>query len=69
MSAWYLGALPALCCLAALVELDTVHVGQWLVSRPILLGPALGALCGAPWLGLGGGALIELFCLDGLPVG
>lgn len=69
MIAWHLGVLPALCLVVALLELDNVHVGQWMLSRPILVGPALGALCGVPWLGLAGGAVIELFCVDVLPVG
>ncbi len=61
--------MPALCAAAAIVELDAVHVGQWMVSRPIVLGPAFGALCGAPELGAAAGALFELFCVDVLPVG
>lgn len=69
MSGWNLLVLPVLCALVALVELDNVHVGQWMVSRPILVGPALGALCGVEWLGLAAGALVELFCVDVLPVG
>lgn len=69
MIAWNLGILPILCAVTAIVELDNVHVGQWMLARPILVGPALGALCGVPWLGLAGGAVIELFCVDVLPVG
>lgn len=69
MNSWDLLVLPVLCLLVALIELDTVHVVQCMVSRPILLGPLLGALCGVPWLGLAGGALIEFFCVDVLPVG
>ncbi|MCX5787071.1 MAG: PTS sugar transporter subunit IIC [Elusimicrobia bacterium] len=69
MSGWYLGALPGLCAFTAIIELDAVHVGQWMLSRPMILGPMLGALGGVPWLGLAGGALVELFCVDVLPVG
>lgn len=66
---WYVLILPVFCMLVALIELDNVHVGQCMVSRPIVLGPVLGALFGVPWLGLAGGALVELFCVDVLPVG
>lgn len=66
---WYVLVLPALCLLVALIELDNVHVGQCMISRPIVLGPLLGTLFGVPWLGLAGGALVELFCVDVLPVG
>ena len=69
MSAWHLWILPAFCLAVAIVELDQVHVGQWMISRPIVLGPVLGWVCGSPGLGLAGGALMELFCLDVLPVG
>ncbi|MBI5201922.1 MAG: PTS sugar transporter subunit IIC [Elusimicrobia bacterium] len=69
MIAWDLGVLPALCLVIAALELDNVHIGQWMLSRPILVGPVLGALCGVPWLGLAGGAVLELFCVDVLPVG
>lgn len=66
---WYALVLPVFCLLVAVIELDNVHVGQCMVSRPIVLGPVLGALFGVPWLGLAGGALVELFCVDVLPVG
>ncbi|MBI4423114.1 MAG: PTS sugar transporter subunit IIC [Elusimicrobia bacterium] len=66
---WFLIVLPILCLLIAVIELDGVHVGQWMLSRPIVIGPLLGFLCDAPWLGLGAGALVELFSVDALPVG
>lgn len=69
MTPWHLLILPVLCVFVAALELDNVHIGQWMVARPIVLGPALGALCGVPWLGLAAGALVELFCVDVLPVG
>lgn len=40
-----------------------------MVSRPLVLGPILGALLGDPWLGAAMGVLVELFSLDVLPVG
>jgi len=66
---WYLIALPVLCGAIAVLELDAVHVGQWMLARPIVLGPLLGTVCGAPALGIAGGGLIELFCVDVLPIG
>lgn len=69
MTTWLTLALPAFCLLVAVVELDNAHVGQWMLSRPIVIGPLLGALCGVPWQGLAAGALIEVFCVDVLPVG
>lgn len=69
MISWYLVVLPVVSALTALVELDDVHVGQWMLSRPIVVGPLLGALFGQPGVGLAGGALTELFCVDVLPVG
>lgn len=65
------GWLP-LCGAAAavsLLELDAAAMGQFMISRPIVLGPALGAVFGDVALGAGLGALCELFSLGELPVG
>lgn len=69
MSAWLTLGLPALSAGVAVLEADTVLVGQWLVSRPLVVGPLVGALAGDAALGAALGALIEVFCLEELPVG
>ncbi|TBR23176.1 hypothetical protein EPO15_06610 [bacterium] len=69
MSAWLSVGLPALSASVAVLEADTVLVGQWLVSRPLVVGPLVGWLAGDPVLGAGLGALVEVFCLEELPVG
>ena len=68
MIVWYLIKLPALSAWIAILEADSVHVGQWMLSRPILVGPIAGLLCGDWAAGLALGALIELLTLES-PVG
>lgn len=53
----------------AVLELDATAAGQFMVSRPIVLGPLLGAALGD--LSLGGrlGALCELFSISERPLG
>ena len=55
--------------LVALLELDAVQVGQFMVSRPLVLGPLLGLLFGAPGTGLVLGLCCEFLSLDDVPVG
>ncbi|HAH32089.1 MAG TPA: hypothetical protein DCL44_07235 [Elusimicrobia bacterium] len=55
--------------LAGLLELDTVQAGQFLLSRPALVGPLLGALNGCVLEGARLGILIELIYIDFIPVG
>lgn len=69
MSGWFLYKLPALCAWIALLELDAAHAGQFLLSRPLLMGPVVGLLLGDWKAGVAPGALIELFWLQGLPAG
>jgi mannose/fructose/N-acetylgalactosamine-specific phosphotransferase system component IIC len=69
MTAWNLVVLPALSAWVALLECDSVLVGQWTLSRPLLLGPLMGFLCGDIRMGLAAGALCELFSFDRAPVG
>jgi mannose/fructose/N-acetylgalactosamine-specific phosphotransferase system component IIC len=69
MLAWHLVVLPALCAGVAALELDAVLVGQWMLSRPLLVGPLVGWVCGSPAMGAAVGAMIELFSLEDLPVG
>lgn len=57
----------ALAC--ALLELDGLRVGQWMVSRPIVLGPLLGWWLGDAALGALLGAAAEILTLDSLPMG
>ncbi len=67
MNPWM--TLTAAAAAASIIELDATCVGQFMISRPIVFGPVLGAVLGEPGLGAGLGALCELFCLDALPVG
>jgi len=46
-----------------------VQVGQFMLSRPIVMGPLLGLLWHSPQNGLALGACCELLSLDDLPVG
>jgi len=69
VAGWYTVLLPAMSGWIALLELDGVLIGQWMISRPILVGPLMGLLCGKPALGLSLGILFELFTLDKSPVG
>ena len=66
---WHLAGLPAFSAGVAVLELDTVLVGQWLLSRPLVVGPLLGWMTGDVEAGLAMGALTEVFCLEELPVG
>lgn len=66
---WYFLRLPALCCVAAFLELDDAHIGQVLLSRPFVAGTILGALTGSPGQGAFLGAILELLIIDDLPVG
>ncbi|MBI3551119.1 MAG: PTS sugar transporter subunit IIC [Elusimicrobia bacterium] len=54
---------------AAVVELDASAAGQFMLSRPIVVGPVLGLWLGQPALGAGLGVLCELFTVEELPVG
>jgi mannose/fructose/N-acetylgalactosamine-specific phosphotransferase system component IIC len=53
----------------SVVELDAVSIGQFMISRPLVVGPALGLALGRADTGLLVGSLVELFGLDELPVG
>jgi len=69
MSSWYFSILPAVSLLIAVLEADQVLAGQWMLSRPLLLGPIVGLACGDFAMGAAIGALTELFSLQSLPVG
>lgn len=53
----------------ALTELDAVHAGQFMISRPIVFGPIFGFLFGQPDAGVLLGVLFEFFSLEDFPVG
>lgn len=53
----------------SVLELDGVAVGQFMLSRPLVVGPVLGVAFGHPDQGLLIGAVIELLGLSELPVG
>ena len=54
---------------AAGAELDVACVGQFMLSRPLIVGALLGGAVGHARLGAGLGVLGELFSLAELPVG
>ncbi|HAH06024.1 MAG TPA: hypothetical protein DCM05_05755 [Elusimicrobia bacterium] len=66
---WYLWVLPALSGLTALLETDGVYVGQWMLSRPVVAGPLVGAALGAGFTGVAFGAVFEALSLEASPVG
>ena len=55
--------------LLAFLSLDVAAVGQFMVSRPIVVGPLVGWVTGHPQIGIEMGALIELIWIGDLPVG
>lgn len=55
--------------LIAFLSLDETAVGQFMVSRPIVVGPLVGWLIGRTDIGLDMGALIELIWIGDVPVG
>ena len=55
--------------LMALISLDVSAVGQFMFSRPIVIGPLVGWICGVPQIGLELGALIELIWIADVAVG
>ena len=55
--------------LLAFLSLDVAAVGQFMVCRPIVVGPLVGWFLGHPDIGLEMGALIELIWIGDLPVG
>lgn len=66
---WHAASLPALSALTALVDLDATHLVHSMASRPIVLGPLLGAVCGDPLSGAAFGAAAEALSLDRSPTG
>lgn len=61
--------LVTLVLVGTLCSLDTVSVGQTMISRPIVSATLSGALLGRAGDGLVAGALMELFALETMPFG
>jgi len=55
--------------LLGFLSLDVTALGQFMVSRPIVVGPLVGWFLGHPNIGLEMGALIEMIWIGDLPVG
>lgn len=55
--------------LMAFVSLDVSAVGQFMLSRPLVIGPLVGWIAGHPGIGLELGAVIELIWIGDVPVG
>lgn len=53
----------------AVLELDATAAGQFMASRPLIIGPTLGIVLGNPALGACLGAFYELLGLNDPPVG
>jgi mannose/fructose/N-acetylgalactosamine-specific phosphotransferase system component IIC len=66
---WFLCSLPALSAFAGFIEADNLLFGQWMVSRPVVVGPLFGFLLGDLWIGVLFGGLFEAFCGEESPVG
>ena len=62
-------SLLPLSLLLGLLSLDVSAVGQFMLSRPIVVGPLVGLVTGHVELGLTMGALIELLWIADVPVG
>ena len=62
-------SLLPLSLLLGLLSLDVSAVGQFMLSRPIVVGPLVGTVTGHVELGLTMGALIELLWIADVPVG
>ncbi len=54
---------------AALLSLDRTLIGQWMLSRPVIIGTVLGWFLGDLQTGWWIGLLLEAISLDGEPVG
>lgn len=53
----------------AVLALDHIAFGQFMVSRPLVVGPLLGLYFGDPAMGLLAGAVVELLWVHVIPVG
>lgn len=55
--------------IAGIISLDVTACWQIMISRPIIIGPLVGWLCGDLLLGLYLGAIMELLWINTLPLG
>jgi mannose/fructose/N-acetylgalactosamine-specific phosphotransferase system component IIC len=55
--------------LYALLALDHIAVGQFMVSRPLVVGPVIGWFWGDPAMGLFAGVIVEFLWVHVIPVG
>jgi mannose/fructose/N-acetylgalactosamine-specific phosphotransferase system component IIC len=53
----------------SLLELDAASIGPFLLSRPFVVGPLVGWLCGDPMTGSVLGGVFEALTLEELPLG
>jgi len=58
-----------LAALAAVLSLDITTFGQFMVSRPIVVGPLFGYLAGDIKTGLWVGMMVELIWVNAIPMG
>lgn len=61
--------LAACCACIAVLELDTVQIGQFMISRPSIAGMLAGLFTGRPAEGVQIGLWTELLFLDQIPMG
>ena len=54
---------------AAIISLDVTACWQIMISRPIIIGPVIGYLCGDFSHGIITGAMLELIWINTLPLG
>ena len=62
-------SVASLSVLGGLVGLDGTSVGQFMVSRPLVVGTLTGWLAGEPLLGAAIGAVLEIYLLVSFPTG
>lgn len=55
--------------IAALVSLDVTAIGQFMICRPIVVGPLFGYLLGDVKAGLWIGMIVELLWVNSIPMG
>jgi mannose/fructose/N-acetylgalactosamine-specific phosphotransferase system component IIC len=61
--------LLSVSCLYSLLALDHIAVGQFMLSRPLVVGPLVGYAFGSPALGVMVGIIAELLWVNVIPVG
>ncbi len=55
--------------LVGFLSLDTITMGQFMISRPIIVGPLVGLVFGNPYLGFVTGICVELIWIRVIPIG